>query len=346
VGFIEQKGRNRMRNQNLLAIALGATLALGSVAPAALIAQNAPTASAESTGWVGISFREGDGQVTVAQVLPDAPAGVAGLRRGDRIIRWNNRTDVAEAIRSTAVKPGDTVRLTVAARNGQAERELTITAVERPAGFAFGRAGGPGGPGGPGGAGRPGGPPPMAFGFGGPRGGVAGPRPNRDRFDFDLQVDSLNSRLRGFFRDSLSAIFPNGRQGFGQNLGPRLRENLGGIGGIGGINGPGGNGGSLGLALVAGRRAVAGAEMTDITSGLSSYFGTETGALVVRVAPESPAAQAGLRDGDVILSVNGGAVKNVADLRWQLMQPGVREFRLEVLRNKSRTTVTLGMGAA
>jgi membrane-associated protease RseP (regulator of RpoE activity) len=268
-----------------------------------------------------MSFQEGTSgrEIVVADVAPGAPAREAGLRRGDRIIRWNNRTDVANAIRSVPVAPGEVVRLTVAARNGQAERELSITAVERPADVASRPT-------------APMGDPPR--GFSRPRDDNGPPRPDRDRLD--LQVDSLNSRLRGFFRDSLRNFTPGGRpdapprpQGPGEP--PRaFRE----------------NGGLLGLMLANGRRAVAGAELADVTAGLGNYFGTSTGALVVRVAPESPAARAGLRDGDVILSVNGEAITNVAELRWHLSQPGVREFRLDLLRDKTRRTVTLGENGA
>jgi S1-C subfamily serine protease len=150
-------------------------------------------------------------------------------------------------------------------------------------------------------------------------------------------MDSLNAQLRGLFRDSLGFSFRDGRGArplpprFGENVETglrRMREEVG----------------SLGLALATGRRAVAGAELTDITPGLSSYFGTDTGALVVRVAPESPAARAGLRDGDVILSVNGDEVEDVANLRWLLSRPDTRQFTLQVLRERSRVTIELGSG--
>lgn len=299
-------------------------LAMGMTTRASLEAQNGAGAPAarEQSAWIGMSFQEengGGGSVMIVDVVPGAPARDAGLRRGDRILRWNGRTDVAEAVRSVELKPGDEVRLLVAARDGAAEREVSITAAERPARLAVRR-----------------GPGDMRV-FGDPqqfREMAEALRLNRD--SLGIRMDSLNAQLRVLFRDSLGAYFPDGRGGpivfaprFREDFETsmrRLRDDVG----------------SLGLALTTGRRAVAGAELTDVTPGLGNYFGTESGALVVRVAPDTPAARSGLRDGDVILSVNGESIENVADLRWRLSQPDTREFALEVLRERARVTVTLG----
>ncbi|MEJ5331039.1 MAG: DegQ family serine endoprotease [Desulfobaccales bacterium] len=62
---------------------------------------------------------------------------------------------------------------------------------------------------------------------------------------------------------------------------------------------------------------LAGLSVEDLTPALARRFGLrETkGAVVTRVAPGSPAAEAGLRPGDLILEVNGGAVQSAADFQ-------------------------------
>jgi membrane-associated protease RseP (regulator of RpoE activity) len=57
-------------------------------------------------------------------------------------------------------------------------------------------------------------------------------------------------------------------------------------------------------------RARLGVSIESLTPQLAEYFGTKSGALVTTVQPDSPAAKAGLKAGDVITSVNGTEVKD------------------------------------
>ncbi len=304
--------------------------------PTMVAAQDAGAAQVapDRSGWIGITFREEgtNGQaIVVEEVMSDAPARDAGIRAGDRIVAWNGRSDVAAAIRDQALRPGDTIRVTVAPADGQADRQVTITAVERPATLALRMARGPRDV--------------LEFRRLGP-GDIQAFRLNRD--SLESQLDSLNSQLRVLMRD---------------NYGPMLRLDgervvvLGGdtirfdelprnaaririsadslLSALPQMISP------LGDVFVVGRRAVAGAELTDVTPGLATYFGTDAGVLVVRVAPETPAARAGLRDGDVIVAAEGQPVSDVAELRWALSRPGTREFSLDVLRERQRLTVRL-----
>lgn len=285
--------------------------------------------TAQQAGWIGITFREeGTGQaIVVEEVMPEAPARVAGIRVGDRIVSWNGRSDVAEAIRTETLRPGDEIRVTVAPADGQTDRQVTITAAERPATLAL----------------RP---------SRGPRDVVEfrrlGPRAQTFRLDRDsleTQLEALNSELRLLLRDNYGSVlsldggrgvviggdtirFPNPSSVARIRL---LEDSLAAR-----FLAPAAD------VFVVGRRAVAGAELTDITPGLASYFGTDSGVLVVRVAPETPAARAGLRDGDVIVAAEGQAVSDVAELRWALSRPGANELSLEVLRERQRLTLTLG----
>ncbi len=57
------------------------------------------------------------------------------------------------------------------------------------------------------------------------------------------------------------------------------------------------------------RRARLGVGIQDLTPQLAEYFGAKAGVLVTSVEPGTPAAQAGLKAGDVITTVNGRTVE-------------------------------------
>ena len=86
------------------------------------------------------------------------------------------------------------------------------------------------------------------------------------------------------------------------------------------------------------------ADLQDLTPRLADYLeldGTD-GAVVVRVNMDSPADQAGLGRGDVILAVNGESVTSAMEA-WSLLQ-GLRveqECEFEVVRRGKRQTLEL-----
>ena len=64
------------------------------------------------------------------------------------------------------------------------------------------------------------------------------------------------------------------------------------------------------------------------------------GVVIAEVLPDSPAAGAGLRPGDVVVAVNGHAVHTAEDLRRTMHQLVGREVRLEVTRgDESRVAI-------
>jgi serine protease Do len=80
-----------------------------------------------------------------------------------------------------------------------------------------------------------------------------------------------------------------------------------------------------------------GVSIQPLTPELASSFRVKDakGALVTEVLPDSPAARAGLRSGDVILEVNGTKVNNPGDLaRAIALAPLGRASRLTVWRDK------------
>lgn len=89
-------------------------------------------------------------------------------------------------------------------------------------------------------------------------------------------------------------------------------------------------------------RGIAGAELARITPGLAAALGVRRGLLVTSVAPRSPAASAGLRDGDIILTANGRGVEDVAALSRAMSVDGsARAVSLEVQREGRKRTVHL-----
>ena len=90
------------------------------------------------------------------------------------------------------------------------------------------------------------------------------------------------------------------------------------------------------------RRARLGAEFQEITPALAESFGLAraTGALVVKVEPDSPAQHAGLSPGDIVTALDGAALSHFSELLQQISErrPGTRS-RLEIWRRGTARTV-------
>ncbi|MEK6323359.1 MAG: PDZ domain-containing protein [Acidobacteriota bacterium] len=86
-----------------------------------------------------------------------------------------------------------------------------------------------------------------------------------------------------------------------------------------------------------------GVQLQSMTPQLAEYFGLSkrTGALVVFVFADSPAAKAGLKAGDVILSAGGEAVNNPMDLRRVLTEKPQGSVEFKVVRDKQERTLTV-----
>ena len=69
------------------------------------------------------------------------------------------------------------------------------------------------------------------------------------------------------------------------------------------------------------------------------------GAIVGKVEEDSPAAAAGLKDGDVVASVNGESVVDVPDLVRKIAALGPKkDTELTIIRNGSPQTVKVMLG--
>jgi serine protease Do len=82
-----------------------------------------------------------------------------------------------------------------------------------------------------------------------------------------------------------------------------------------------------------------GVTVDDLTPQLAGYFGVKDGVLVRSVADGSAAAQAGLKAGDVITSINGDKVQSREDLLHALRQSENDELTIGLVRDKREMTV-------
>jgi C-terminal processing protease CtpA/Prc len=89
-----------------------------------------------------------------------------------------------------------------------------------------------------------------------------------------------------------------------------------------------------------GARALAGAQITDLNEDLAQYFEADHGVLVTLVEDGTPAARAGLRGGDVIVSVDGHDVSDVGDVRRYAAEAD-GPIDLSILRAGERRTIRL-----
>ncbi len=94
-------------------------------------------------------------------------------------------------------------------------------------------------------------------------------------------------------------------------------------------------------------RGYLGIVIQDLTGDLAASFDLDTtqGILVAQVSPGSPAEEAGLEQGDVIVAYQGQDVTNVGTFRNQvsLTQPGT-EARLAIVRDGERIDLSVTLG--
>jgi serine protease Do len=87
-----------------------------------------------------------------------------------------------------------------------------------------------------------------------------------------------------------------------------------------------------------GSRQRLGVQLLPLSDQLASYFGVKDGMLVASVAADSPAAQAGLKAGDVITAVNNRAVDDARDVLDEISR-GETSLSLTVVRDKKEVAI-------
>ena len=89
-----------------------------------------------------------------------------------------------------------------------------------------------------------------------------------------------------------------------------------------------------------GTRARLGVTIQEMTPQLAAYFGAKEGVLVSAVSDDSPASRAGLKAGDVIVSVDGRSVATRTDLvRFLREAKDSQEVSIVILRERRENTV-------
>ncbi len=87
---------------------------------------------------------------------------------------------------------------------------------------------------------------------------------------------------------------------------------------------------------------LAGANLVPIKGDLREYFGVDRGALITQVGAGTPAARAGLKGGDVIVSAGGTRVRTPHDVQMALEKASdERAMIVELVRKKERRRATL-----
>jgi serine protease Do len=95
------------------------------------------------------------------------------------------------------------------------------------------------------------------------------------------------------------------------------------------------------------RRGWLGVKIQTITDDMAEAYGLKenTGALVGGVTADSPAAKAGIQDGDIILKFDGKDVTSMRGLpRLVAQTPIGKDVEVELLRKGQRTTLTVAVG--
>ncbi|MFZ1415509.1 MAG: Do family serine endopeptidase [Defluviicoccus sp.] len=97
------------------------------------------------------------------------------------------------------------------------------------------------------------------------------------------------------------------------------------------------------------RRGLIGVSVQDVTPEIAEAMGIKNGAgaLVTQVQAGSPAADAGMRSGDLIVEIDGHAIENASDLRNQVgLVPVGQDVKMVLLRDGKRMNLTARPKAA
>ncbi len=96
-----------------------------------------------------------------------------------------------------------------------------------------------------------------------------------------------------------------------------------------------------GISMARSSLGLAGAEFSPLAPEMRSYFGVDSGLLVLNVGPGTPAARARLMPGDVVISAAGRRTRSVPELAAALARAGEDGLTLEVIRQKQRRTIRI-----
>lgn len=284
-------------------------------------------ASGGAPGWIGITFenqsmlmRQDDGRTTlqfiayprIVDVAPGSPAAQAGIAVGDSLLELG-ATDVTRGnVRFDAwLKPG--VKLPVVVRRGGERKAMSLVVAKRPdeAPDECARV---------------------------DRTLAMAVQPVIVALPEETEVLGLLPRLAPRQPRPVTGtvtIQP-------VDPGRTVNVNVGGSPGPGAASGP--------LAVVAGENGFTyafttgdyfgGAELRRLSPELAELTGTDDGVFVVSVPPQGPAAEAGLKPGDVIVRANELPIVRPDQLGRVLRESDDGQLKLTVVRKRARQVLT------
>jgi membrane-associated protease RseP (regulator of RpoE activity) len=94
------------------------------------------------------------------------------------------------------------------------------------------------------------------------------------------------------------------------------------------------------------RRGYLGVALTDLTPELRTHFGVpeDSGVMVAKVEPGSPAEKAGIRVGDILTAIDGKAVKSSWDVGGKIRgYDDGQQVPIEVWRNGKAQNISVGI---
>lgn len=257
-----------------------------------------PQVAPQARAWIGLQVEEGStpGELLVVEVDPGSPGESAGLLAGETLVEVEGGPATVERLREemTPLSPGDTIRLRVRSEAGETRAvavetgtpQRSIRIVRADGDTVTVRVS------------------PaesladMWEALGIPEGGLAGFRGQVGEMSPDARALSIIRGAPGIQAMGDTVYLPSGQRIVGGVIQSRSLAGMG-------------------------RDGMAGARFTPINEGLAAYFGVERGLLVVEVVEDTPAADAGLRAGDVVVQVAGIEVRAIEELR-QAMAQGYR----------------------
>ena len=93
-------------------------------------------------------------------------------------------------------------------------------------------------------------------------------------------------------------------------------------------------------------RAYLGVSISDVSEEMSSFYNNQYGALITGVEENTPAANAGLKRGDLIISVNGKKVSGASELKNIIgSYPPSRVVNIKFLRDEKIDIVNVQLGS-
>jgi membrane-associated protease RseP (regulator of RpoE activity) len=278
-------------------------------------------AASPNRGYIGVNVAIGmveeqsPGRVTltssypvVTRVEPGSPAASAGIMAFDTVVSINKLDARGRTFERFVREPGE--KLTVRLARGDARHDVTLTVAQKPP--TFGGAC-------------------MQYRS------IVFAHPMGQSFA-SVRPAGVPARTNAGTRQGGSAAQAGERQPVRIQLSPDSMIQ----GATFFVIPPGAGATALFMSRGATGAIVAGAEVALINGGLKTIFAVDHGALVVSVAPRSPAEQAGILSGDVIVRAQGEEVTAIAVLQRAIQAArDRRSVTLDIVRARQPKPITL-----